>query len=148
MRVVLDTNVIVSGLIHERGTPAFVVDAVVKDESIVLLWDERMVEEYADVLARPRFGLDPANVGALLDRVRHLGERVAALRYDGAVADDDDRPFLEVALTGRADFLVTGNRKHFPAGHDVPQWLRIVSPREFMVVLFVRSIVRAIFPWV
>jgi putative PIN family toxin of toxin-antitoxin system len=147
VRLVLDTNVVVSGLMRERGNPAAVVNAVLDDATIVLLWDERILDEYGDVLARPRLGIDPAKVRVLLDRARYAGERVAALRYEGAMTDEDDRAFVEVAITGRADILVTGNRKHFPADEALPSWLRIVSPRQLVVTLFVRSLLRAILPW-
>lgn len=147
MRLVLDTNVVVSGLLHDRGPPAAVINAVLDDPTIVLLWDERILEEYGDVLARPKLGLNTQAVRVLLDRVRHAGEHVTALRYEGSVTDEDDRPFLEVAITGRADILVTGNRRHFPLDGDVPSWLQIVSPRRLMVALFVRSIMRSIVPW-
>jgi uncharacterized protein len=58
MRVVLDTNVVVSGLMRDRGTPAGVVNAVLGDPTLMLLWDERILAEYAEVLARPKLGTE------------------------------------------------------------------------------------------
>jgi hypothetical protein len=97
---------------------------VLGDPTLVLLWDERILGEYAEVLARPKLGIEADRVRVLVDRVRSAGERVIALRYDGAMADEDDRVFLEVAIAGRADFLVTGNRRHFPPDEKVPFALR------------------------
>lgn len=147
MRIVIDTNVAVSGLLRDRGPSAAIVNAVLDDATIVLLWDQRILEEYRDVLGRPRLAISPDKVRVLLDHLGVAGEHVTALRYDGPMADEEDRAFVEVAITGRADVLVTGNRRDFPADRDLPSWLRVVSPRELLVALFARSMLRAIWPW-
>jgi hypothetical protein len=57
-----------------------VVNAVLDDPTLVLLWDERILEEYAEVLARPKLGIEADRVRVLIDRVRSTGERLIALR--------------------------------------------------------------------
>jgi len=79
--------------------------------------------------SRPHFRFDPGFVDetiALLDR---FAEFVTAEPLKISLADPDDLPFLEVALTGQADALITGNRKDFGRA---PKGLKILSPREFL----------------
>jgi predicted nucleic acid-binding protein len=75
-------------------------------------------------LARPRFRFDPAEVHALLSDLEAIGEHVDSVPITVTLPDPDDAPFLEVAISGHADALVTGNLKHYPTGLGVP----IVSP--------------------
>lgn len=112
MRVVLDTNVLVSGLLSPFGTPARVLDLLTAG-ALVPLFDDRIFQEYADVLARPRFGFAGDDVGTLLAYVRTQGELVVAPPLDVELPDPDDLPFLEVAAHGGARALVTGNARHF-----------------------------------
>ncbi len=65
MRVVLDTSVLVSGLLNPHGSPARVLDLVTAGP-VVLFYDDRIIAEYRALLSRPRFAFDPANVAALL----------------------------------------------------------------------------------
>jgi putative PIN family toxin of toxin-antitoxin system len=112
MRVVIDTNVLVSGIINPHGPPGRVVDSIV---SLVLtpLYDDRILSEYRDVLLRPIFGFRRNDVSALLSFIEFSGEYITSGRVDVALPDPDDLPFVEVAIAGLADALVTGNTKHF-----------------------------------
>jgi uncharacterized protein len=114
LRVVVDTNVLVSALLKEGSVPERALHALL--ERAVVLLDARLVEEYAAVLARPKFvAVDSARRDALLERLRTQGELVAEVpAYTGPLDDPDDRAFVEVALAGKADALVTGNVRHFP----------------------------------
>ena len=135
MRLVIDTNVLVSALLNPHGAPARVLDLVLAG-SIQVLWDDRLMAEYADVLARPKFAFGSPDVRALLDYLRLCGNQVQAgplrnLRVT-AVADAFDLPFAEVAVAGHADALVTGNPHHFrflPA--DGPQ---VLSPDALLAM--------------
>ena len=127
MRIVLDTNVVVSAMLNPNGAPGAILRGVL-DGRLRLLVDNRIVFEYADVLSRPKFRLDPYDVHAFLDFIEHEAEYVTAPPVDAQFADPDDRPFYEVALGGGANYLVTGNTRHFPGN-------RIVSnPRHFLRV--------------
>lgn len=130
MRLVLDTNVVVSALLTPHGAPARVLDLVLSGDHIVLL-DDRIRAEYAEVLARPRFGFAPLDVATLLRYLSAWGESVAARPLDLKLPDPDDLPFLEVAVAGRADVLVTGNPRHYsvPA---VSVAVRVMSPAQFL----------------
>ncbi len=71
------------------------------------------------MLARPKFKkIDPALAAALIARIVSQGHAVADVAtWPGLMNDDDDRIFVEVALTGRADAIITGNVRDFP--HDL-----------------------------
>ena len=114
LRVVGDTNVVVSALLKDGSEPERALHALL--ERAVVLLDARLADEYAAVLARPKFAaMDSSRRDALLERLRTRGERVAEVpAWPGALDDPDDRAFVEVALAGRADALVTGNVRHFP----------------------------------
>ena len=129
MRVVLDTNVIVSGLLSPFGPPGEIV-RMVSSGTLVLCLDARLLAEYDEVLARPKFGFDPDSVAAFLDYVDFKSEVVASQPLDNRLPDLDDEPFLEVALAAGADCLVTGNLVHFPA--DLRAGVTVLTPAEFM----------------
>jgi len=129
LRIVLDTNVLVSGLLSPFGPPGEIV-RLVSDGSIALCVDARIVGEYEQVLARPRFSFDPDDVATLLDLIDSTAEMVAAHPLQIRLPDADDEPFLEVAIVACADCLVTGNTVHFP--QDAWATATVLSPAEFM----------------
>jgi uncharacterized protein len=130
MRIVLDTNVLVSGLHNPRGTPGRIVDLVMGGR-IQLLYDDRILGEYLDVLAYPELEIDPSHAQAVVGYIRLAGERVTALPLPtNILLDPDDLPFAEVAASGAADSLVTGNAKHFIKGKDLGNI--VLSPAQFL----------------
>ena len=112
MRVVIDTNVLVSGTLNPHGSPGRVLDAAMS-RSLRLLYDDRILSEYRSVLLRPRFGFSRDYVEALTDFLTFTGEAIAAGPLRVILPDPSDVPFLEVAATGHAEALVTGNARHF-----------------------------------
>ena len=133
MRVVLDTNVIVSGLLSPFNPPGVIVGLLASGR-LSLCYDMRIIAEYDEVLRRPAFPFKTAEVAAFLAQVRAGGEIAAGEPLKARLPHPDDEPFLEVALSAQAEFLVTGNLKHFP--RDRCQGVRVVSPREFMDCAF------------
>lgn len=129
MRIVLDTNVLVSGLLSPFGSPGEIV-RMVSSGAISLCVDARIRSEYAQVLARPRFGFDPDAVAALLDYIDVCGEIVASGPLTERLPDPDDEPFLEIAVAGAVDCLVTGNHVHFPPEARVTAL--VLTPAEFI----------------
>src|SRR5215471_10690465 len=128
MRVVIDTNVLVSGLIDPHGSPGRVLDYILS-RLLIVLYDDRILSEYRDVLLRPAFGFQRSDIEALLDFIEFSGEHVTAGPIEWLLPDPGDLPFLEVALSGSAEALVTGNLKHFlPARRHYP--VSILSPGE------------------
>ena len=125
MTVVIDTNVLVSGLINPAGVPATILSLLLNGK-ITALYDNRILTEYRDVLFREKFHLKKGLVLHLLAYIRHEGEFVAFEPLRVASVSEHDRMFYEVAKTGKAQFLVTGNKKHFPDEKMVK------TPKEFM----------------
>lgn len=130
MRLVIDTNVIVSALLNPARTPARALEAA---RDCTVLVDARIEDEYRSVLARRKFrAIDPARRAAFLDALLGRAERVeAAAPFRGEMTDADDRVFVEVALAGGADAIVTGNAKHFPASLAV----EVIGPTELLARL-------------
>ena len=129
MKIVVDTNVLVSGLLNPRGAPGRIVDLLLAGH-VSLLVDDRIQAEYHEVRRRGRFGFDARDVGALLAFIDATATHVHGTPLAERLADEDDEPFLEAAIAGEADALVTGNVRHFPA--RLAQGIRIVSPATFV----------------
>ena len=126
MRVVLDTNVLVSGLLSPFGPCAALV-RLVAGGALTVCHDGRSLTEYREVPLRPKLRLDPGLVEAILHLIEVDGEPISATPLRTRLVDRDDEPFLEVALAARVEALVTGNTKHFPkeAAHPVT----VLGPR-------------------
>ncbi len=138
MRIVLDTNVLVSGLLSPFGPPGEIV-RMVSSGAVVLCVDARLLAEYDDVLARPKFGFDSDSVAALMDHIDFRSEVAVSAPLDRRLPDPDDEPFLEVASACDADCLVTGILVHFPP--DMRAGVTVLSPTQF--VEWVRATGRA-----
>jgi putative PIN family toxin of toxin-antitoxin system len=130
VKIVLDTNVLVSGLLNPHGPPGRVVDFVISG-AVTVLFDDRIIAEYREVLARPRFGFGHDDVETLIDFITSEGESVTSPPLALSLPDPDDLPFIEVAVAGAADALVTGNADHFvPAGGGPP--VHVCTPAQFV----------------
>lgn len=112
MRIVLDTNVLVSGLLSPTGPPGRILDLLTSGR-LQLLYDDRILLEYRAVLARPRLRIEPAEAEAILDLIERDGSLIPAAPLPLELPDPDDLPFLEVAIASAAAALVTGNERHF-----------------------------------
>ena len=130
MRVVIDTNVLVSGIINPHGPPGRIVDAILS-ETVTVLYDDRILSEYREVLMRPVFRFERTDVDTILDFMEVAGEHISAKEVELILPDPTDLPFLEVAIAGVADALISGNLKHFNprrGQHNV----KVCSPAEFL----------------
>lgn len=130
MRVVIDTNVIVSGILNPHGSPGRIVNALLS-EAITVLHDDRILSEYREVLLRPTFGFSSSDVEVLLDFVESSGEHVSAEPLALILPDPNDLPFLEVAASGSAEALITGNIKHFKPRRGQHSVL-VIRPADFL----------------
>lgn len=129
MKIVLDTNVLVAGLLSPYGPCADIL-RMVSSGSLILCLDARILTEYREVLKRPKFGFDHDKVAAILDYIEHHSWIAASTPLPHALPDPDDEPFLEIAVSGGAAYLVTGNAIHFPA--SLCQGVAVVSPSDFL----------------
>jgi putative PIN family toxin of toxin-antitoxin system len=130
MRAVIDTNVLVSGLINPHGAPGRIVDHLLA-AAFTPLYDDRMLSEYRAVLVRPAFGFSAADVDTLIQGIEKDGEALVPTVWAGTLPDPTDIPFLEAAIAGCADALVTGNSRHFRptrGGHAIA----VTTPAAFL----------------
>lgn len=131
MRIVLDTNVMVSALLSPSNTPSQLLRLIVTG-SIDLVLDDRIYAEYKTVLSRPKFKFDPQRVDELLDFIFAEGEFVVATPLHINIPDPKDLPFLEVAIVSNADSIITGNQKHFPTKIIDKLGIVVQSPGQFL----------------
>jgi putative PIN family toxin of toxin-antitoxin system len=134
MLVVLDTNVIVSGLMNETGKPGKIIDLALENHFQVA-YDNRILGEYEDVLARPELRIRPASARAVIAHIELTGQLIEAgiLPADG-FPDPDDMPFAEVFISASAQALVTGNLRHFSPLTE--KGLAVYSPAQFLDKFF------------
>lgn len=129
MKAVLDTNVLVSGLISPFGASAEIIRLAVSGQ-LQLCHDVRIMTEYKDVLLRSKFSFNQNDVNDLLTHLENCGIAISALPLLKQLPDPHDEPFLEVALSGQVKCLITHNLKHYPAAKR--QGMLVVSPAEFL----------------
>ena len=110
--IVLDTNILVSALWNKNGSPATVVRHVLEG-NLSICYDSRIMAEYKEVLNRPEFPFESADIDELLDGIKEMGISVIAPEAEIVFDDDDDRMFYEVAVFCNAT-LITGNTRHYP----------------------------------
>ena len=129
MRIVLDTNVVVSGLLLDTSIPAQVLDNCIAGV-VDMVVDGRILAEYRDVLRRKELGLDPRDVDEFLG-VAAYAEQVVGTPLPFSLPDPDDQPFLECAVAGAVDALVTGNTRHFRLKEGRLE-IAVLTPRQFL----------------
>lgn len=131
MRAVLDTNVIVSGLLSPRGNARLVL-AMAFARKFDLIVSAEVLAEYEPVIRRPRFRFRPEEIDQALTQLRRVGELVKPTNPVSESPDEADNRFLECAEAGSADYLVTGNTSHFPKKWGKTQ---VVTVRRFLELL-------------
>jgi len=129
MIIVLDTNVIVSGILRPYSKAASIL-RLVATGAITLAYDLRIFSEYRDVLNRPKFTFAKEDIDAFIDQVEKEGVLVSVMPLKFRLPDPEDESFLEAALAGKAIAIVTGNKRHFPKKEC--EGTRILSPAEFL----------------
>lgn len=133
--VVLDTNVVVSAALNERAgqlhlsTPSLCLQLALTGR-VGLLVSEDLLTEYGEVLLRPKFGFAPRLVHALLTDFRRTADLVTPAKIPPrTVKDPDDAHVLGCAVAGGADFLITGNTRHFPERY---KGVTVLTPSTFV----------------
>jgi uncharacterized protein len=124
---VLDTNILVSGLLNPSGPPGRLLDAVLSGH-LILAMDDRMFAEYSAVLHRPKFKFNKTDVRdflAFLGQQHWINAHPLSIKE---LPDSSDLPFAEVALSLPVPVLVTGNPRHFPK--TKLKGLRVLNPQQ------------------
>ena len=128
MRVVLDTNVVVSAVLSPLGPPLEIIE-LANQNLIQLCVSDVVFDEYREVLSRPQFTMLKGLADLQLLELSKLCRFVIPRKRVKASTDKDDDVFLECAEAAKAHFLVTGNVRHFP---DRWKYSKIVTPRQFL----------------
>jgi putative PIN family toxin of toxin-antitoxin system len=125
MKIVLDTNVIVSALLCPQSLPAKILGLVLNG-TIGIVYDNSIFTEYIDVLNREKFKIDKNLIKIILDYITNEGEYMISIPQNIQFIDEDDKIFYELYKNEEVDFLITGNIRHYPKEED------IITPREFL----------------
>ncbi len=137
MKVVVDTNVLVSSFINAGGKPAMIIDYILNNKATPVV-NEEILQEYETVLSRKKFCIKKEDMRVLTDYFRFYSvaaESAPALPVGTKVHKEDEK-FLQAAYAAEADYLITGNRKHYPGTFKGK--LRIVTPAEFLTAVGIR----------
>jgi len=129
---VIDTNVFVAALLTKNNDSATVkVYEAIADGLITPLYHKDILDEYKEVLSRPKFRFSKEKIDAVLELIVKYGLEVFPKPTGEILIDMDDLIFYEVAMEKREDdsYLVTGNQKHYPV-RDF-----IVTPAEMMEII-------------
>jgi uncharacterized protein len=129
IRAVIDTNVLVSGLLSPSGNEALILLAI-HQGLVHPCVSQDILEEYAAVLARPKFAFPPGEIAAVLAMFRSRGELFLPDVSAAASSDPADTKFLQCAEAAQADYLVTGNKRDFPDASYGPT--RVVNAGELL----------------
>jgi putative PIN family toxin of toxin-antitoxin system len=131
IRAVLDTNVVVSALLSPQGASALIMDLAMTQYFRCFV-SAPLLEEYGEVLGRAQFGLHERKTARIMGRFRKAAILATPSKKLRITTDPDDNKVRECALEARADFVVTGNIRHFPPRF---QDIRVIAPRQFLTVL-------------
>lgn len=126
-RAVIDTNILVSAILRRASIPARILDRVWQRE-LVPVYSTGFLDEYREVLSRPKFGFPIADVRCLIEDLAGLGQQVEVTDPPPEnCPDPKDWPVIATALEGHC-LAITGTIKHFPSETGVTA----LTPREFL----------------
>ncbi|MEO8149914.1 MAG: putative toxin-antitoxin system toxin component, PIN family [Bacteroidia bacterium] len=115
-RIVIDTNIVVSSLLSQKGIPAKIINDLVLFEKVIICVSKEVLDEYEEVLSRDKFKAKidfSVNAEILIDRIKQLSEKHNPQLMFDLISDKDDNMFLDLAFQCKADFIITGNTNDF-----------------------------------
>ena len=132
VKVVLDTNIVVSANLVDEGPSAAILDLAI-DKNILMVVSPAVLDEYEKALRRPRLKIDPLRIVDVLGLIRKNGLLVhPTVVATAPKGDESDNRFLECAGAGQADYIVTGNTKHFKKSYKTT---KIITGRGLLELL-------------
>jgi len=131
LRLVIDTNIVVSAALKPDGLQRTVLLLAITKPARLYVSDA-ILGEYREVLARPRTNIPKGRRRQFLQLIRNRSHAVAPGRPLMVTPDPDDNKFLECAEAARADYLATGNQKHFP---KFWKKTKVITSREFIDIV-------------
>jgi uncharacterized protein len=129
IRVVLDTNIIVSAYLNQEGLPFFILKLALAG-NFQLCASEDVLVEYAELLQRKSYPMDVRRARLLLQKIRATCDIVQSAGGLRVTKDPDDNIFMECALAAKAHYVVTGNTDHFPKKRW--KYTSVITPRMFI----------------
>ena len=112
-KVVIDTNIIISAAISDRGNPAKIMD-LISDRKLQMYYSEEIFVEYTEVLSRARFKFSLYKQEVILEKIKEIGTIIKPAVSEIEMPDETDRKFYDAARNINA-YLITGNIKHYPS---------------------------------
>ena len=131
LRLVVDTNIVVSAALKPDGLQRTVLLLAITKPARLYV-SEAIMAEYREVLARPKMNIRKGLQQQMLQLIRSRSYPVKPARLLEVTADPDDNMFLECADAARADYLVTGNQRHFP---KFWKKTKVITSREFISIV-------------
>ena len=128
IRVVLDTNIIVSAYLNQDGLPFFIMKLALAG-AVQMCASEPVLTEYEELLQRKSYPLGRRRAKLLLQKLRGASTLVRTAGQLSEASDPDDNIFLECAQAAKADYLITGNTGHFPRHW---KYTEVITPRMFI----------------
>lgn len=128
-RIVIDTNLLISAAIRPTGQPARLLELVAY-RAVEMFISEEVLAEYREVFSRPKFShLSPQRVALLLTLIAREATVVKPTERLAVSQDEPDNRFYECAAAAQADYLITGNIRHFKTSL---KGTRVVTVRQFL----------------
>jgi putative PIN family toxin of toxin-antitoxin system len=131
LRLVIDTNILVSAALKPEGLQRTVL-VLAMTRPARLYISQAILEEYREVLARREFKIRRGLRQQLLQLIKNRAQLVDPVRGLQLTKDPDDNKFMECADAARADYLITGNQRHFPRFWKKT---KIITSREFISIV-------------
>jgi len=130
MKIVLDTNVLISGFFPKKSPPTIILDMIIEG-IITICYTNEIFIEYQEVLNRKKFAfIDKHRREIVLNYIKNAGYLVSGIPTNIILPDRDDEKFIEAAFAGQAQYIVTGNQKHFPEKHY--NSIKAILPADFL----------------
>ncbi len=132
IKIVLDTNVLVSGLLSTRSNPALLLDAAGNDYSLFISKD--MLIELEDVISREKFGFSGEKINSAIEAILSFSEVVnPEIKLDVVKSDPDNNKILECAIACGASYIVSGD-KHLLNLKEYGN-IKIINPKDAIDLL-------------
>ena len=128
LKVVLDTNVIISAALSPKGKPAETFKIITSNNDIELSYNEIIFAEYKRVFSYERLNIPSEKQKEFLEAIKDEGIVREPITSDILLPDESDRIFYDTAKTVNA-YLITGNIKHYPSENF------ILTPAQFLDLL-------------
>ena len=130
MKIVLDTNVLISGFFPRQSPPTIILDMIIEG-ILTVCYSSEIFIEYEEVLNRKKFlFIDKDRRKVVLNFIKNNGYLISDIPTGIKLPDSDDEKFINAALSGQAQYIITGNMKHYPEIKYNAK--RVLLPADFL----------------